>query len=118
MDEHIHDDACDCNCGECGAECDCGDETITLTDENGVSTDFVIVEGAEHDGAFYVALIEADKADDDDCEFIILKAEEDGDEEVFVSIDDEDEFNLALQLLQAKIENAGTFQIEEPDEEG
>ena len=116
MDEHIHDD-CDCNCGECGGECECGDDIITLTDENGVSTDFVIVEGVENDGAFYVALIEADKADDDNCEFIILKAEEDGDEEVFASIDDEDEFNLALQLLQDKIENSENFQIEESDED-
>ena len=113
----MHDDCCDCNCGECGGECECGDETITLTDENGKSTDFIIVEGVEHNGAFYAALIEAEKADDDDCEFIILKAEDDGEEEVFVSIDDEDEFNTVLELLQAKIENAGLFEFEEIDEE-
>lgn len=112
--DHEHDH---CDCGHDHEHCDCGcddceSEFVTLTDENGVETEFEVIEGLEHDGTLYLALTEAANEDSDNVEFILLKVVEEGDESVLVSIDDEQEFNTVLELMQAKIESAGLFDFD------
>ena len=106
-----HDDGCACGCGHEDPE------LLTLTDENGNETDFVIIEGLEHNETLYLALVEAEHADDEECEFIILKNIADGDEDSLISIEDEDEFNTVRELFEAKMENAGLFEFEEVEED-
>ena len=70
---------------------------FTLTDEEGNEIDFEVIEQCERDGNTYFAMIpvedESKTADNDICEYIILKlAEEDG-EEILVTVDDDDELD-------------------------
>ncbi len=72
-------------------------EIFTLTDEDGNEIDFEIIGQHEMNGVQYVAMLpveEQEKADADGTwEYVILKLQEEGDETVFVSIDDDDEFD-------------------------
>ena len=106
-----HDDHC-----SCGYNCEHEEEAdvITLTDEEGNNIDYMVVDGVENNDNLYLALVEAEHADDDECEFIILKclsAEEDG-EDSLVTIDDEEEFNTVLKLFEARAETAGLFDFD------
>ena len=108
MDEHIHGHDCGC-CGDddCGCGCGCeenGEEIITLFDDDGNQSNYIIVDGVEYNGKVYLALVAEEEADQDECEFLILRADQDGDEELLTSIEDENEFNEVMKLLDAKLE--------------
>ena len=70
-------------------------EIFTLTDEDGNEIDFEVIAECERDGQRYFAMIPVDDAEasDDVCEYVILKLAKDGDEEVLVSVDDDDELD-------------------------
>lgn len=110
MSDCTHDHNCDCGC-EHEAEAD----IITLTDdETGENTDYMVVDGVENNDNLYLALVEAAHADDDECEFIILKCitGDDQTDDTLVTIDDEDEFNTVLKLFEARAETAGLFDFD------
>ena len=65
-------------------------EIVTLTDEDGVESEFHIIGSLELDGNQYLALTDA-KGEED--EYIILKIVEEDGEEVLITIDDDDEFD-------------------------
>ena len=65
-------------------------DIYTLTDdESGEEKDYEVIGTAEIDGCLYVAIV---SADEDAEEYTILKEELDGDERIFVTIDDDDEW--------------------------
>ncbi len=72
---------------------------FTLTDEEGNEIDFEVIGQHEMNGEHYVALLpaeEAEKENDSDIteyEYVILKLAKDGDEEILVTVDDDDEFD-------------------------
>ena len=69
---------------------------ITLTDEDGSELEFEVIAQYEKNGEQYFAMIPAEEdADtpDDVCEYIILKLAKDGDEEILVTVDDDDELD-------------------------
>lgn len=69
---------------------------ITLTDEDGSELEFEVIGQYEKNGEQYFAMIAADEeqnADDDVCEYIILKLAKDGDEEILITVDDDDELD-------------------------
>ena len=67
---------------------------ITLTDEEtGEDKDFEVLADEIIDGKRYFALVEAD--DEDTDEYVILKAVEDGEDLIFETIEDDDEFEKA-----------------------
>ena len=69
---------------------------ITLTDEEtGEEFDFEVIGECERDGQRYFAMIPVNDPDasDDVCEYVILKLSKDGDEEILVSVDDDDELD-------------------------
>ena len=108
MDEHMHGHDCGC-CGDddCGCGCGCeenGEEIITLFDDDGNQSNYIIVDGVEYNGKVYLALVAEEEADQDECEFLILRADQDGDEELLTTIEDENEFNEVMKLLDAKLE--------------
>ena len=124
-DEHHHD-GCDCGCEhehehEHEHDCDCGcenDGILTLTDEDGNTTDFVVIDGVESEGTLYLALVEKDQMDNEESEYIVLKVVNEGeDEEALVTVDDEDEFNTVIKLFEAKADNAGLFDFDIPSED-
>ncbi len=120
------EDKHECGCGcenEHEHDCDCGcenDEVISLTDEDGNTTDFVVIDGVESEGTLYLALVEKDQLDNEESEFIVLKViegENDEDGDCLVTIDDEDEFNTVIKLFEAKADNAGLFDFDIPSED-
>ncbi|MBQ9760445.1 MAG: DUF1292 domain-containing protein [Clostridia bacterium] len=74
-------------------------EFYTLTDEDGNEIEFELIGSAEIKGVEYFAMIPADAADKAQndggfCEYVILKKTKDEDgEDMFVSVDDDDEFD-------------------------
>lgn len=70
-------------------------DIFTLTDEDGNEIDFEVIGEYEKDGQRYFAMIptEDEDANDDVCEYVILKLAMDGDEEVLVTVDDDDELD-------------------------
>lgn len=70
-------------------------EIFTLTDEDGNEIDFEVIGECERDGQRYFAMIPVEDSDTDNdvCEYVILKLAMDGDEEVLVSVDDDDELD-------------------------
>ena len=103
MDDHTHNHDCDCGHDH--------DDIITLYDEDGNETDFLVVDGVEYNGTMYLALVEEEHADDDECEFVILRADTDGDEDILSTIDDEEEFTEVMKLLDAKLDESD-YEIE------
>ncbi|MBE6578034.1 MAG: DUF1292 domain-containing protein [Ruminococcaceae bacterium] len=69
-------------------------EIFTLTDENGNEIDFEIIGQHEMNGEHYVALLPAEEEEKDggQWEYIVLKLAKEGDEEILVTVDDDDEF--------------------------
>ena len=105
-------DCCSCGCG------DEGTDIISLTDEEGVTTDFAVVGMVEYNNATYTALIEAEHIEDDECEFIILKDEEDEDGNVsLITIEDEDEFNEVLKMFEESFDDDGLYEFGENEED-
>ena len=71
---------------------------FTLTDEDGNEIEFEVIGQHEMNGEHYVALLpveEAEKAEGDNIEweYVILKLAKEGDEEILVTVDDDDEFD-------------------------
>ena len=65
-------------------------DVIVLTDsESGEDMEFEVLASAELDGQVYYALA---PVGDEGEEYVILKAKEDGEELIFESVDDDDEF--------------------------
>ncbi len=71
-------------------------EFYTLTDEDGNETEFEVIGSAEINGIEYFAMVPSDAAAGNDgmIEYVLLKKEKDeSGEEMFVTIDDDDEFD-------------------------
>ncbi len=70
-------------------------EIFTLTDEDGNDVDFEIIADYEKDGQRYFAMLPVndEPKDENVYEYVILKLAKDGDEDVLVSVDDDDELD-------------------------
>ena len=80
---------------------------VQLQDENGNDLNFEHLMTLEHEGSYYV-LLEATE-DMDDCkegEAIILKIirDEDSDEDVYATIEDEDEMDEIADIFMERLE--------------
>ena len=82
------------NMGEQPADEELEVEVITLTDEEtGEEQDFELYARATIDDKTYFALIPCDEAEEDEVEYVILRATEDGDDIIFETIVDDEEFD-------------------------
>jgi len=73
------------------------DLVFTLTDEEtGEEKDFVVLATAPIDGKQYYALV---PADDDGDEYVILSATQDGEDMLFETVDDDDEFEKVEEFF-------------------
>ena len=91
------------------------DDIVTLYDEDGQQTDYVVVSGVEYNGKTYLALVEAANFDEEECEFTILRMDEDDSEEggVLSTIDDEDEFNAVMEAFDEKLDEEYDLEVED-----
>jgi uncharacterized protein YrzB (UPF0473 family) len=74
-------------------------EIFTLTDEDGNEIEFEVIGQHEMNGQRYVALLPVEDETEEDengnieWEYVILKLAKDGDEDILVTVDDDDEFD-------------------------
>ena len=69
-------------------------EYYTLTDEEGNESQFELIGEAEIDGHTYYALTELDEEGNQiSDEYVVLRVESEGDEDILVSIEDDEEFD-------------------------
>ena len=71
-------------------------QIITLTDEDGAEQDFEIIDVFSIQDKDYVALM---AMDDTEGEVLILRAEDENGEESLVTIESDEEFDLAVEIL-------------------
>lgn len=83
-----------------------GPEIFTLLDEEGKEIEFESLGSLEHKGSVYYALVPVSDNDEISSEeYVILKvAEEDG-EQVFITIDDDDEFDEVADIFDDEFNN-------------
>ena len=75
---------------------------ITLTDEDGKEIDFEVIGAEEIDGVAYYAMapVGAEENNEGIIEYVLLKLEENEEgEEMFVTVDDEDEFDKVANFF-------------------
>jgi len=70
-------------------------EYFTLTDEEGNEIEFEVIGQCEKNDTHYFAMIPVEDEDEERevWEYVILKLVRDGDEEVLVTVDDDDELD-------------------------
>ena len=76
-------------------------DTVTMTDEDGLDVEFVIIDKGSLDGVNYLLVVESAYMDDDEPEAIILK--EVGDEEdslTYELVEDGEEFDKVADLFE------------------
>ena len=91
-----------------------GSSYITIEDEVGIEFELELLDTMELKGVEYSAFLPADMSEDDpDYGYIILRIEEENGEEVFCSVDDEDELVAVYDKFMEEL-----FGDETDDEEG
>lgn len=71
-------------------------EYFTLTDEDGNEIEFEVIGQYEKNGEQYFAMIPVEDENNDDSEvleYVILKLAREGDEEILITVDDDDELD-------------------------
>jgi len=80
---------------------------ISLTDENGVETEFEYLDCIEYEGKEYLVLL---PAEDDANEIIILEVEPvDEENENYISVDDEETLNTVFGIFKEKYKDVLDF---------
>lgn len=76
-------------------------EVVTMTDDDGVETDFFVIDGIEDKGNKYLLLVKTEDFELDEPEAYIFKeTETEEDSCIYEPIEDNDEYNRILVLLQ------------------
>ena len=73
---------------------------IPFVDENGNKVEFELVDAFEMQGSEYVALVPAEDVDEEETEVIIMRIEHDGDEDILVYIEDNEELDSAFDIFK------------------
>mgnify|MGYP004684842271 FL=1 len=75
---------------------------IPLEDENGNKVNFEVIDAFKMDGSEYVALLPADD-DDYDTEVFIMRIEKEGDDDVLVYIENDEELDDAFEMFKDRM---------------
>lgn len=82
---------------------------IELIDENGEAVQFEHLATLEHEGKYYIALMLLDdehSVEDDEGEVVIMEIVQDGEEETYVMVEDEDLQETVFEKFLALMEEA------------
>ena len=81
---------------------------LTLTDENGVDTEFEYLDSVEYNGKEYLVLM---PADENSSEIIILEVEPvDEENENYLSVSDENVLNAVYDIFKERYKDVLTFE--------
>ena len=81
--------------------------TVILTDEDGVDTEFEFLDVIETDGKTYVVLLPTETADDG--EVVIFRVEGEGDYETYVGVETVEEAEKVFELFKEKAKDDFDF---------
>ncbi|MCL2409731.1 MAG: DUF1292 domain-containing protein [Oscillospiraceae bacterium] len=85
-----------------------GNNFITITDDDGNEFELEHLDTAEINGELYMAFLPADiDEDDEDYGLVILKVVYEGEEEHFITIDDETELDAAYTSFIERLSESG-----------
>ena len=89
-------------------------EVYTLEDEEGNESEFTLIKRMEIDGQSYVAFepFEEEDMEDEEDSFVILKVIKENGEEVFVTIEDDDEFDKIADIFENELMEEMESEIE------
>ena len=87
-----------------GDDYDYGNDYLTVIDDEGNELELEHLDTIEVGGGLFMAFVPADMdEDDDDYGLIILKVVTENNEEVFVTIDDENELNSIFDIFVERL---------------
>ena len=102
-----------------------GEDLITLIDEEGKETEFVIVAGVEYNGAEYLGLTPAyengQEALEDSGALVIMRISSETDEdgqEYLDAVEDEAELEAVYQLMEEQLADDYDFDEDEEETDG
>lgn len=75
---------------------------IPFEDENGNEVNFEVIDAFKMDGSEYVALLPADD-DDYDTEVFIMRIEKEGEDDVLVYIENDEELDDAFEMFKDRM---------------
>ena len=75
---------------------------IPFEDENGNKVNFEVIDAFKMDGSEYVALLPADD-DDYDTEVFIMRIEKEGEDDVLVYIENDEELDDAFEMVKDRM---------------
>jgi len=85
-----------------------GNNFVTVTDDDGNEFELEHLDTVELEGGLYMAFLPADMDEnDDDFGLVILKVITEGEDEIFVTIDDENELQTAYTCFLERLEDDG-----------
>lgn len=97
-----------------------GPDILTLSDEDGEEYTFEVIDAVDIGEEHYLALMpvaedEAGQETTDDGEFVILKTVYEGEEEILVPIEDQDELSSVFETFMNRLEDF--YELHENDSE-
>ena len=82
--------------------------TLTLTDENGVDTDFEYLDCIEYEGAEYLILT---PSEEEEMEIVILRVEPvDEETENYIAVEDEAVLDAVFEIFKERYKDVLTFE--------
>ncbi len=90
-----------------------GNNIVVLTDEDGKEIEFEHIDTVEIEGETYLSFIPANLDIEEDAELIILKIDDSGDEELLVSVDDEELLMELYNTFMDRLEDMYEFDTSE-----
>ncbi|MGI6336450.1 MAG: DUF1292 domain-containing protein [Clostridiales bacterium] len=95
-----------------------GNDFVVLSDEDGVESEFEHMDTLEYEGVTYMAFIPAEMSLQEEAELVILKLDGEGtDEEVLVSVDDEELLQKLFDLFVERIDEDEFYEDTEDTED-
>ena len=88
MSDHVHDE----NCVH-----DHDEDVFIVTEEEGREHEMILVYSFETGGRTYAVLLDRNDPEEDG---VIFRVEQDGEDEVLVNIEDEDEWNRVVRVYE------------------
>ena len=90
------------------------DNIVTLKDEDGNDVKFEFLDLIDYEGEEYVVLLPAEEAEDVEPEEVVIlqlekDADENSDEETYVSVDDENVLNAVFEIFKEKFKDEFNF---------
>lgn len=92
-------------------------DILTLEDEEGEEHTFEVIDASDFNGARYLALVpynnEPAKQLEEDAELLLMRVEEENDEEYLALVEEEDELNEVAQHFLERLSDVYDIDIED-----